>query len=82
MTPDPDSAAISSEQLAELDFRTQINAVSSVLGIAPADKQRLLELDHLGERAHTLISILEQISSRQQLIDRFQHLRPDEPGSN
>ena len=68
--------------LNDLDFRTLVNSICSSVNISDYNKQVLLEMNDLASRAENVLKILEHLLVQQQLVERFQHLRPGDPCAN
>lgn len=64
------------------DFPTVVNALCSSLPIAAQDKQSLLELDSIRNRAEEMLSIMGVLLDQRDLVSHFRHLRPDDPSKN
>lgn len=65
-----------------LDFQTLVNRICASLQVSPEHKQRLLEMDHLEQRAQSLLHLLEHLLSQQALLREFGGLRPRDPRRN
>ena len=70
------------EALSDLDFHTLVNSICSSVNISDYHKQVLLEMDNLTSRAENVLKILDHLLVQQQLVERFQHLRPGDPCAN
>lgn len=63
-------------------YRTLVNRAASILRVGVEDKQHLLALDDLGERARRVERwMVEQIEAHEATA-RFEHRRPEDPRSN
>lgn len=72
----------SRKALSKLDFEALVNTLCSALRFDPLTRQRLLELDDLRGRAHSILDFMgEQISLRR-LADRYRGLKPEDPSLN
>ena len=68
--------------LEQLDFSTLVNSVCSTVNLSVYDKQLLLEMSAVKERAETVLDVLKRQVRRKRLLGRFQHLKPDDPRLN
>jgi Lon protease-like protein len=68
--------------LEEADFQTLVNSICAAVPIGPKDKQFLLELDCLHDRAETILSLMEDLLEQKRFVTEYSHLRPDDPMFN
>jgi Lon protease-like protein len=62
--------------LRRLDFPALVNSVCASLNFSVYEKQRLLELNDMLARAHSILEILRNQVTQLRLISRFRHLEP------
>ncbi len=74
--------AVDRAVLSELDFHTLVNSVCASLNFSIYEKQRLLELEDLGERGDAVLRVLRDQVHQLRLISRFRHLEPDDARVN
>ena len=68
--------------LEKLDFSTLVNSICSSLSLSVYDKQQLLEMDNLKNRAKAILAVLKQQVSAGRFVSQFIHLKPEDPGVN
>ena len=68
--------------LSKLDFPALVNSICASLNFSIYEKQRLLELNDLQDRAHSILEILRTQVGQLRLISRFRHLEPEDSRSN
>jgi len=59
-----------------------VNRAATILRAGVEEKQSLLELDDVGERARRVARAMREQIAAQTTIDRFVGRRPDEPRRN
>lgn len=72
----------SREALANLDFEALVNTLCSALRFDPLTRQKLLELDDLRGRAHSILDSMSEQLSLRRLADRYRRLKPEDPSMN
>ena len=68
--------------LEKLDFSTLVNSICSSLSLSVYDKQQLLEMDNLKNRAKAILAVLKQQVLAGRFVSQFSHLKPEDPGVN
>lgn len=68
--------------LMQADFPTVVNWMCAVLQIRPEDKQTLLELDHVRQRAEAAYAVARRLLSQKEFVESFAHLKPQDPRLN
>ena len=68
--------------LAEAGFPTLVNSLCAAIQIDLEDKQTLLEIDNVSERAEAILAVVRQLSAQKEFVDSFAHLRPKDPTDN
>ncbi|MBI4445852.1 MAG: LON peptidase substrate-binding domain-containing protein [Acidobacteria bacterium] len=68
--------------LTRLDFVALVNAVCSSLDLDVREKQSLLELDQVKVRAERILVLLRQRLFQKRCLQKFNHLRPQDPRVN
>ena len=66
----------------QMDFELLVNTVAMTLNITVEQKQDLLEMDDSFQRCDILCAILRQNIETLGIINRFEHLKPDNPHFN
>ena len=66
----------------QMDFELLVNTVAMTLNITVDQKQDLLEMDDSFQRCDILCAILRQSIETLGIINRFEHLKPDNPHFN
>lgn len=69
-------------ELSSAAFPTIVNWVCAALQIRPEEKQVLLELDRIRERAEVVYSVARHLLSQRELVESFGYLRPEDPRAN
>ena len=68
--------------MSQMDFELLVNTVAMTLNITTEQKQDLLEMDDSFQRCDVLSAILRQHIETLGIINRFEHLKPDNPHFN
>ena len=66
----------------QMDFELLVNTVAMTLNITAEQKQDLLETDDTFQRCDILCAILQQNIETLGIINRFEHLKPENPHFN
>jgi len=70
------------ELMPQLDFESLINIVAMTLNLEVEQKQALLEMNELYQRCDALLPVLQQQVETLDLVQRFEHIRPENPNFN
>ena len=68
--------------LREAGFPTLVNSLCAAVQIDLEDKQTLLEIDDVTERAEAVLAVVRQLQAQKDFVDAFSHLRPEHPTDN
>ncbi len=70
------------EIMPELDFESLVNMVAMTLNLSMEQKQALLEINDISVRCDMLIPVLQQQIETLIIVRRFEHIKPENPGTN
>ena len=77
LTEEPDFSGLQG-----LDYEELVNSLAAHLSLPAVHKQQLLELDDLEQRGKQVARFLQLQIQERQLVRKFHHLSPKEPGRN
>lgn len=66
----------------EIDFESLVNMVAMTLNLSMEQKQALLEISNIVLRCDMLVPVLRQQLETLNLVRRFEHVKPENPGLN